>query len=487
MGAKTNKTILSFAVESSIGTLPGTPEWYEVEWNDLTTFGATISSVTRDPINQDRMQKKGAVSDLDSAVEYQTDLTLSSFNNFAQGFFYRAWEAQDTAVPTSVAAAGYSHAALSGALTVGALIYARNLGLADNNGLQVVNGVPTTILTPVVATTVTEASPPDGARFDVVGVQGDASDIELDSDGNLISSSLDFTTLGIQVGQSIYIGGGTAATTFATAAYTGLARVRIVAANLITLDKRDWTVGSADDGDTKTIQIFIGDFISNVAQNDGDFLEETYTFEGEYSSLEAGNTTVYEYPSGCKPNDMVLDFPLSDKAGVTFGFINLDTPVPTVSQATGNRNNTYDTDAYGTTSDCVRLSLSDSSLSDYTTSFKTLSITVSNGVSPEKVLCSLGAADMNIGKFIVTGSAQVLFTDENMISAVRNYETTSLDFAINNDDGALHFDIPEMTFSSANKSFPVDESVLMDVEINTHKSDFFGYVLSCTKFNYLPV
>ncbi len=487
MSAKTNKTILSFAVEQSIGVLPGTPSFTEIEWNDLTTFGATISSVTRDPINQDRMQKKGAISDLDSAVEFQTDLTLSSFNNFAQGFFYRAWEAQTTAVPTSVAAAGYSHAAVSGALSAGTLIYARNLGLAANNGLKVVDSGSTTILTPVVSTTVTETSPPTGSRFDVVGVQGGAGDIELDSSGNLVSTTLDFTTLGIQVGQSIYIGGGTAPTTFATAAYTGLARVRIVTDHLITLDKRDWTVGTADDGATKTIQIFIGDFISNVAQNDGDFLEETYTFEGQYSTLEAGNATVYEYPNGCKPNDMVLDFPLSDKAGVTFGFVNLDTPVPTASQASGNRLNTYETDALGTTSDCVRLSLMDSALSDYTTNFKNLSITVANGVNPEKVLCSLGAVDMNIGKFIVTGTAQVLFTDESMISAVRNYETTSLDFAINNDDGCLHFDIPEMTFSSANKSFPVDESVLMDIEIQTQKSDFFGYVMSTTRYNYLPV
>ncbi len=485
MSAKSNKTILSHAVETSIGVLPGTPDWIEDEWNTLDTFGATISSVTRDPINQDRMQKKGAISDLDSAVEFQTDLTLSSFDNFAQGFFYRAWEAQATFVPTDVTATGYTVAS-GGALPDDTLIFARNYGTSGNNGLKVTAGTSTATEIKAAGLTI-EASPPTGSRVDVVGVQGASGDIELDANGDLISTVLDFTTLSIQVGQSLYIGGSTTATKFATAGYLGLTRVRTVAAHIITLDKRDWTVAAADDGTGKTIQIFIGSFISNVAQNDSDFLEETYTFESESSTLDAGNATVYQYPTGCKPNDMVLDFPLSDKAGISFSFIGLDTPVPTASQASGNRLSVYETDALGTTSDCVRLSLKDSALSDYTTSFKNLNITIANGVNPEKVLCSLGAVDMNIGKFIVSGSAQVLFSDENMISAVRNYETTSLDFAINNDDGALHFDIPEMTFSSANQSFPVDESVLLDIEIQTQKSDFFGYVMSTTKYQYLPV
>ena len=486
MSAKSNKTVLSFAVETSIGVLPGTPDWTTLEWNDLNSFGSTISTVARTPVSQDLMELEGAISDLDSSVDFQTDLTYSAFNNFAQGAFYSIWQAQDEFIPTSVAAAGYSHAALSGALTTGTLIYARNLENSSNNGLQVVDGTPTTILTPVVATTVTDASPATSARVDVVGVQGASGDIELDSDGNLVSTILDFTTLGIEVGQSIYIGGGTTATDFATAGYTGLARVRIVAANLITLDKRDWTVASADSGAGKTIQIFIGSFIRNVAQDHAtDFIEETYTMEGKFQGMTEG--TMYEYPDGNKLNTMGLDFPLTDKAGMALTFLGLDTANPTSSQATGNRLETYETAAFGTTSDFARISMKDSSLSDYSTCFKSLSIEINRQVSPEKCINTLGASDMNIGTLMVTGSASVIYNDSDIIVATRANETTTLDFATYNDDGCLHFDIPSMKFEAANRNFPVNESVLVDVTMKTFKDSFFGYVISCTKYPFLPL
>ncbi len=488
MSAKSNKTVLSVATESStIGTLPGSPVWTELEWNSLDTWGATISTIARNPVSTDRMQKKGAVSDLDSAVGFQTDLTCSAFETFRQGFFYANNQSQQRVNPTAIAASTdtFTHSAIT-AIPANSLIFARNFSNSANNGLHVVTS-STTITTVVTSALVDESSPPTGSRFDVAGYKGTTGDIELDASGNLISTTLDFTTLGIQVGQSIYIGGSAALNQFATATYKGLARVRAVAANLITLDKRDWTVGAADDGSAKEIHIYIGSFISNVPQDDSDFLEETYTFEGKFEGLEAGNTIVYEYPNGCKPNDMVLDFPLGENAGVSYSFIGLDTPVPTATQdATGSRVSTYDTDAFGTTSDCARLSLKDSSLTDYTTRFKNLSLTIANGVNPEKTICSLGASDMNIGDFIVSGSAQVLLSDEDMISAVRNNETTTLDYAMKNDDGVIHLDIPEMTFGTATKSFPESASVLLDLDLKTQKSDFFNFVMSCTMYPYTP-
>src|SRR3546814_16914248 len=60
----------------------------------------------------------------------------------------------------------------------------------------------------------------------------------VDADGNLISTALDFTTLGIAVGQVIHVGGIDVANQFFETENTGFARVRIVAANKLTLDKR---------------------------------------------------------------------------------------------------------------------------------------------------------------------------------------------------------------------------------------------------------
>ena len=482
MSAKSNKTVLSFAIEDSIGVLPGTPDWTSLEWNDLTNFGSTISTVSRTPVNQDLMEYEGAVSDLDSAVAFQTDLTYSSFNNFAQGAFYSVWKAQSEFTPTDVTATGFTVGA-AGDLADGILFFTRGYSDPLNNGLFV--SALSTTLEIKPSGGVVEAVPALSARLDVVGVQGAAGDIEMDISGNLTSTILDFTTLGIKVGQSIFIGGSTAITQFDNALYTGLARVRSVAAGLITLDKRDWVIGAADSGGVQTIQIFIGSFIRNVAQDHADFLEESYTFEADIDGATEGK--IYEYPEGSKLNTMTLDFPLTDKAGLGLDFIGTDTPDPVNIQATGNRLNTYEAAAFGTTSDFARLSLKDSGLSDYSTTFKSLSIEINRQVSAEKTIGKLGANDMNIGTLMITGSSSVIYNDSNIVKAARGNETTTLDFAVINSDGCLHFDIPAMKFENVNKSFPVNESVLLDVAIKTFKDNFFGYVMSVTKYPFLPI
>lgn len=482
MSAKSNKTVLSFAVEDSLGTLPGTPDWTAIEWNDLSSFGSTLTTVSRSPVNQDLMEYEGAVSDLDSAVAFQTDLTYSSFNNFAEGMFYSSWQAQTGVIPTAVSSTEYTHAAIAVAIPAGRLVYARNFSVSANDGLKVVAAASTTTATKVTSLSV-EASPPAGARFDVVGVQGATGDLEIDANGNLASTALDFETLGLTVGQMIFIGGDTAATRFATAEFTGYARVRVIAENLLTLDKKDWSVDT-DTGSGKTIQVFYGSFIRNVAQNHADFLDQSYTFEGLMSGATEG--VIYEYPEGNKLNSASLDFPLTDKAGISFDFIGTDTPVPTGSQASGDRLATYETAAYGTTGDFARLSLKNSSLADYSTTFKNLTIEINRSVSPEKSISTLGAVDLNTGMLSVTGSSSVIYDNSDLVDAARNNETTSLDFAILNTDGGLFFDIPSMKFEAVNKNFPVNESVLLDVNMKTFKDAFFGYVFSCTKFPYLP-
>jgi len=483
MSAKSNKTTLSFAKEDTIGVLPTTPDWYTIEWNDLTTFGASISTVSRNPVSQKLMEQEGAVSDLDSAVEYQTDLTVSSFNNFAQGMFYSVWKAQTEFTPTAVTTTGYTVTS-GGTLASGTLVYAKNFSNSENNGLKVCTTSTVDTEIEVTTTLVAESPPPDGATVTVAGIQGASDDIQMDSDGNLISTLLDFTTLGIQVGQSIYVGGSDDATKFTATDSNGFARVRIIEANKLTLDKRDWTTGVADSGTGKTIQIFIGSFIRNVPQDDSDFLEETYTFEGKIEGMTEG--IVYEYPNGNKINTVAIEFPLTDKASITYSFIGLDTPVPTSTRKTGNRYNTYDHAAFGTTSDFARLSMKDSSMSDYTTNFKSLTININRNVSPEKVIGQLGAADMNTGILNVEGSASVIYNDSDMIAAARNNETTTLDFAVVNDDGCLHFDIPSMKFTTK-KSFPINESVLVDVTMKTFEDSYFNYVISCTKYVYIPI
>ena len=206
-------------------------------------------------------------------------------------------------------------------------MYSKRFATAANNGLKVVDTGSTATSIVITGGLTVESTPPSTVSVDVVGVQGTAGDIEIDSDGNITSTTLDFTTMDATIypGQYIWVGGFTSATSFATADYTGLARVRSVTANKITIDKRAWTVGAADDGATKTIQLFIGSFIRNVPQNHADFQVRTYTIEAQYPNVDqpGGLHTEYEYANGCQPNEITISQPLSAYATINPAFVKI--------------------------------------------------------------------------------------------------------------------------------------------------------------------
>ena len=97
---------------------------------------------------------------------------------------------------------GYTVPAL-GDLTAGLLIHAKGFPTAANNGLKVVASSSTGTEIKASGLTAESLTAARGATVEVAGVQGDTADITLNSSGNLTSTTLDFTTLGLNIGQTI--------------------------------------------------------------------------------------------------------------------------------------------------------------------------------------------------------------------------------------------------------------------------------------------
>lgn len=480
MAGRTNEVSMSYAEEVSTGTLPGSPVFKYIEPNDIGTYGATLTTKARNPISNTRGAKKGAIVDLDSAVEFGADMTLDSVQDFAKGFMYASWYEQLNFEPTAVVVSAFTVAA-DGDLTADTLVYARNFLNSGNNGLFVVGAGSTGTSIVIDATLIAETTPPDSAEVDVVGVQGADSDIEIDAEGNLISTVLDFTTLDIIQGQGIYIGGDTTVTQFATAA-GGYARCRLIEAHKITLDKT--IAQDTDAGASKTIQLFFGSFIRDVATNDAKFGATTYQFEMRIPGLDEG--TSYEYAKGNICNTANFSLATADFATTSFTFIGTDTDVPTTTRKTATWVDPSLTTALSTTADVanLRLALADeTSLTSYT---KSLDIAINNNATPEKAVGVLGAVETSYGDFVVTGSTEVLYENDDIITAIRNNETVTLDFVIANDNGAIWVDIPSMTLGSGNKSFPENEIIKISLDGNAFEDTYYGFSLGFTKFPYVP-
>ena len=126
---------------------------------------------------------------------------------------------------------------------VGDLLFLAGNNDAGNDGLKSVSAVTNNLVT-TTENLVTDATPASTAVMSTVGFEGLAGDIDVLVSGGfptLTSSSLDFTTLGLSPGEWIHLGGDVATTAFSTAANNGFARVRSIAAGVLTLDKTEAT------------------------------------------------------------------------------------------------------------------------------------------------------------------------------------------------------------------------------------------------------
>ncbi len=488
---KTNDFSMAYAFEASPGVLGGSPIWKTIEPNGIPSFGDTISKVARNPISKNRQRRKGVTTDQDSAVEVEHDLTMDPFIDFARAFVGAAfvgraeWDVTATITTAfTVLTSGYTP-------VVNDLVFARGFPDAVNNGLHVVNGVPTTTSVTVVTTLTADASPPTNAVLEVAGRRGAVGDLEIDANGDLISTLLDFTTLALTPGQAIWIGGEATANQFAEQVTSdtnyGFARVVSVATNLITLDKRR-SVFTLDDGATKLVDIYFGRFLRNVPVDDGDYEELTLHFEGAFVNLEPGPATGYEYSIQNWASEMTIDIPLTEKATATFNFIGSTTEEIVTTQKTGADTpiQPVRTGAFGTSSDVARLRLQQVDETGLTTCFKSLSITISNNVEPEKCIGVLGASFINRGNFDINLEAQLLFTNSAVTKAIKDNETVGLDLALDNGDGGIFIDIPAMTMGGGDREFPVNQSILINTSGEAFGDPVLNTSIGITLFPFVP-
>lgn len=149
------------------------------------------------------------------------------------------------------------------AYRVGHLVRSTGFAAAANNTIhRVTSSTATTVVVGVGAGLTNDAAPAAAARLKVIGLQGASADITATATG-LGSTALDFTTMGLTVGQHIKIGDASNTNfQFAAAANNGWARVTAIAATALTLDNlpSGWVT---DAGTGRTVRVFFGDLIRN--------------------------------------------------------------------------------------------------------------------------------------------------------------------------------------------------------------------------------
>lgn len=526
----TNNFSLSYAVQSAFDvftTVAG--DWKLVEPNEVSNFGPTIATVARNPISKNRGQRKGTTVDLDAAVEFSADLTLDSFLDFIEGFAFATATNRDlnfnpSAVSTTTDE--YTVAALSAAQAnklefsaaqYATLIFARGFTNAGNNGIKQIDADIATSATAItVAENLVDETPPANAEIDLAGLRSlaAAADFTWDWDASsktaqLISAAdiTDFSQFGLEVGMFVHIGSpdgsGGVTNAFENAAANdmfGYARITAIdtTGGTITFDKVD-TALQFDDltAPATAVDILFGIFVKNQDVDATAFLEKIFLFEGAWPNLfettpptPVANPDGFEYILNCYCNQFAWSLPLTDKSTATFAFVGTDgeSPVDNASRRTGadTPKDPLQTTALNTSSNITRLRVTDVDEDALTTDFKSLTVTINNNVSPEKVLGVLGARFINIGNLQVSIEGNILFTSGLVIAAIRNNQTVTMEVIVKTDDGAIVTDIPAMTLGGGARELPVNETVQAALTGEAFIDPVTGQVFGVSVFPVVP-
>lgn len=490
-----NTTALAYAEETSSGVLPGTPIWRSLEPNSYADFGGAITTVARTPINLSRQRQKGAITDMDASLGFNHDFLQHALTRLMQSFFFAAArEKSDTqtlagvtvaiasaTTTTYTAAAGFTHKAKD-------LVFASGFTNAGNNGLKLLSLATGTVLTTTGLTA--EAAPPAAARVQTVGVEFASADADIALVGttavNLVTAVYDLTTLGLTVGEWVYLGGDTVGTTFTN--NSGFARVSAIAAHALSFDNTTWTAAN-ETGTGKTVRMFFGKVLRNESTA-ALVVQKSNQFERSLGSDGVGTQT--EYVLGAVGNEMTLSIPTATKLSVDLSFVGYDVEhrSGTTGPKSGTRVAVVQEDAYNTSSDVVRLRLAvvdptainNAALVGYVSEGK---ISVGNGVTPNKAVGTLGGFSVSAGDFTVGGSLTAYFTSIAAVAAIRANSDICFNAILAAQNVGFVFDMPLMSISGGRVNVEKDKPIMLPLE-NSAFENPNGYTLMYCNFPYLP-
>lgn len=263
-----NITGLAFAEELTLGVLPGSPVWKRLNPNSYSDFGGDVKTVAPNPINPSRQRKKGSVVDLDASSGFNHNLSFYNVQDLFESVMFADMRKKGrvavTAVDVDTTFPDEYEVASSTGFLVGSLIKGHNLTNSQNNALNTVTAVTGTTVEVATGLLVTETAP-STAYIQVVGYASAVGDLDVDASGNfakITSTTLNFTTLDLVVGQWIFVGGDLTANQFTNAVNNGFKRIRSITATALTLDKSVATMVT-EANTTKDVWIFFGDVLRN--------------------------------------------------------------------------------------------------------------------------------------------------------------------------------------------------------------------------------
>lgn len=442
-----NRLSLTVVKETTLGTTPTTPRMRK-----MRVTGESLSyqpqSVTSDELRSDRMTADPILVGIQNQGGINFELSYPPPNSplsiFLESLFFSTWkqtperdnDGTADSVITDLAATGGVITCITGAaFVVGHLI--RNSGFTNsgNNGLFRITTGSATV--PAVGNSLltNETAPPAAARVKVVGFQGASGDITATASG-LGSTSLDFTTLGLAIGQWIKVTGEGGAFQFANDACTGWMRITGIAATALTCDNlpSGWTT---DAGGSKTIRVYFGDQLKNGVTKSGATIERGFL----------GQTVpTYIAQTGMVAGQLDLTIASKQKITGSLSFMGMSGSQSTTS-LDASPDAAPDVATYRVmagSANVGRIAEAGAALSGPNW-VRSLRLSVQNNLRMIEAVDSIAAVDIGAGSQDVTAQVEAYFGSNTLLAKVLAMTATNVNARVELDSRAIVLGLPRLT------------------------------------------
>lgn len=397
-------------------------------------------------------------------------------------------------VPTAVVAgspASFTVAA-GGALPNNTLVRGFNFANAANNGLHVTTGnLAGSIKT---ADALVAEVPPANSNVAlwVAGIQGAAGDITIDATGNILSTLLDFTTLGLNPGQLCYLGDPTSGAAFTPPlAGAGYFIVGSVAAHKITTILPSYVVG-VDAAAGQTVRILYHSFNCNVPMDptgaNGFLVEPSISLEKAEPNVNG--STEYTYANGMVLSKLTLDIPTENKVKLTLDFMGRKITDPGTARSAGPSTAIapIQTGIFTTAKKMLGLRfLKKADGSVCAGEVNAMQLAYSSNADARKALAVDGATGVDTGMHEPSIKlTNVYITTNEATRAVNNGTLCTIDFVMKASDGGFGFYFPMVVPRKGSKKYTKGKAASIDIDVPADRDPATGIQFALSQFAYLP-
>lgn len=466
------------------------------EPNSYGKFGGEYKQVARKPFNQSRQNAKGTTTDLDTAGDWNEDVTQNNLYSMFQGFFFAAFRRKSLAVGSAIVLPDNTITTPDATLfPAGSIVALSGFKTSANNGAKHVTVAAGTALT--VAEALVAEAVPANAKITRVGQRLAAGDAKLSIVGNMVAITFvafNPADLGMIPGEWCFIGGDLAGTQFGSVK-PGYARCNNIdiANKVIYFDKFTSVVGAADNGAGKTIEIYTGFLIKN--EDDPDLIVKT-TFTAERPLGKDNDGMQSENISRFVLNSLKWNSPLSNKVALDLTGIGLDYDTRTGAEGMISRQpgaviaKALREEAFNTSTNVYRIRLS---LIDPLTILPTplfariteFSVTINNNVTAAKAQGELGGFDTTVGQFDVSATMTAYFSTVAAITAIKNNDDCTFDAIYAKHGAGIILDLPLVGVGGGNLTIAQNQPIMMPLTNEAAESPF-GHTMLINYFPALP-